>query len=230
MADTSLLGIFQQLYDVGRAALLLSGSGTYPTEDFEVWNGTDPITFRHAGNTEGEIVPASNAEYSTLTLPENTGPAPIKKYLSGEAPTFEFGVFADMRQLRIFSPTGSASGGQMRQRLVKRHTLWLAPEQLFLKLETDGTFSEVEVDPIALTKDGQAFGTEDQKLFDLSTFFWNVHFERAMTPYRHADGGKSLMSVTCHILADFDKPDGHQLWTLGGDLATSGISLGGESS
>jgi len=230
MADTTLIGIFQQLYDVGRAALFLQGTGAYPSETFAYWDGADPISLLHAGNTEGEIVPAANAEYSTLTLPENTGPAPIKKYLTGEAPTFEFGVFADLRTLRIFSPTGASTGGQMRQRRVKEHTIWVAPEQLFLKKNTDGTETEVEVDPIAGTKDGSPFEAADQALFDLSTFFWKVHFERAMTPYRHADGGKSLMQVTCHVLADFTKPDGNQLWTLGGDLDAAGISLGGESS
>lgn len=231
MSDVTLLPIFSQAYDVGRAALLLANPGTPTPSDDTIgyWDGSAPIVLDHAGNTEGELVPASNAEFSTLTLPENTGPAPIKKYLTGEAPTFSFGVFASLRSLRIFSPTGSASGGQSRQRRVKEHTLWLAPEQLFLKHNTDGTEEEVAVDPIALTKDGGAFSAEDQRLFDMSTFFWKVHFERATVPYRHGDGGKALAQVTCHVLADFEKPDGHELWTLGGDLATSGIDLNGGS-
>lgn len=229
MADITLLPIFSQEYDIGRPVLLLNKNGTPPNDEWGYWEATGEINLQYPGNTEGELVPAANAEYSTLTLPENTGPAPIKKYLTGEAPTFEIGVFASYEQLMIYSPTGSASGGQMRQRKVREHTLWVAPEMLFLQEQTNGTFTEVTVDPVLGTKDGSPFSTEDQRLFDLSTFFWKVHFERSMPAYRHADGGKSLMTITCTVLADFTKPDGHQLWTVGGDLATSGISLLGES-
>lgn len=230
MPDITLLPIFSQSYDIGRPILLFNKNGTPPDDDFGYWDGADAIALAYPGNTEGELVPASNAEYSVLTLPENTGPAPIKKYLTGEAPTFEVGVFASLTMLRLFSPTGSASGGQQRQRRVKEHTLWVAPEQLFLKKNADGTETEVVVDAVNRTKDGEPFSDEDQRLFDLSTFFWKVHGERSMANYRHADGGKSLMPVTVTVMADFTKPDGNQLWTLGADLIAAGIDLGGESS
>lgn len=230
MADISLLPIFSQTYDVGRAALLLSGTGTFPTETPAYWDGTDPISFFHLGNTEGEMVPTANSEWSTLTLPENTGPAPIKTYLTGHAPTFTLNGFADPRICRLLSPTGVASGGNSRQVSVLYNTLWVAPEQLFLKQVAGQPDEAVVVDPIALTKDGQAFTDEDTRLFGLSTFFWRVYFEVTMIPYRHENGGKGNMESTCHVCFDANKPEGHQLWTTGDSLLTSGISLGGESS
>jgi hypothetical protein len=86
--------------------------------------------------------------------------------------------------------------------------------------------------PVTLTggvweKDGAAFTTEDQRLFDLSVFFWKVHFERAMPVYRHEDGGKALRQVTVHAMPDLTKPDGHLIWTMGSDLAGSAIDLEG---
>lgn len=231
MADFDLLPIFQQEYDVGRASLWLAGSGTFPNEVPAYWDGASPIEFFHLGNTEGEMVPAANSEYSTLTLPENAGPAPIKSYLMGHAPTFAMNGFASPRMCRLISPTGVASGGNSRQVRVLENTLWVAPEQLFLQQTAGQPDEAVQVlySGGVWTKDGQPFTAEDQRLFDMSVFFWKVYFEVLMTPMRHENGGKSNVEFTCHVMMDTDKPEGHQLWTTGATLADSGIELDGES-
>ena len=231
MANFDLLAIFAQKYDVGRAALFLAGSGTYPNEVPAYWDGTTELTLIHLGNTEGEIAPATNNEFSSLTLPENTGPAQIKTYLTGANPSFTSNVFADPRILNLLSPMGTASGGNSRQVLVRSHTLWLVPEQLFI-VQAEGVADQaVTVTHTAgvWTKDGLPFTTEEQRLFNVSTFFWKCYFEMLMIPYRHENGGKSNMELTCHVMMDTEKPEGHQLWTIGGDLEDSGIDLSGGS-
>lgn len=224
MTDVSLLNLQDQAYDIGRAAVLRA----------PYWDGESELlaSLTHMGNTEGEVAPEANSEFSTLTLPENLGPAPLKKYLTGEAPTFELNLFVNPALLAILSPTGSASGGNTRQRRVIEHTLWIVPEQLFLKKNLDGTESEVDIGYAGgvWTKDGQPFTAEDTRLFNLGTFWWRVHFERALPVYRHEDGGKSLRSVMVHSMPDLTKPDGHQLWTMGSALAASGIDIEGATS
>ena len=232
MANFDLLPIFAQKYDVGRAALFLAGTGTYPNEVPAYWDGANELTLIHLGNTEGEIAPASNNEFSSLTLPENTGPAQIKTYLTGSNPSFTSNVFADPRILQLLSPMGTASGGNSRQVLVRTHTLWVVPEQLFITQAEGSADAPVSVTHTGgvWTKDGNPFTAEDERLFNMSTFFWKVYFEVLMIPYRHENGGKANMELTAHVMMDTEKPEGNQLWTIGADLATSGIDLGGESS
>lgn len=224
-----------QTYDIGKAAVFYNGDAANDDPDTGVplplyWDGTGPANFVHTGITEAPIEPAANDDFSILTLPENTGSAPHKAYVSGAAPTFSLGLFANPIQLRRFSPTGSASGGTRYPRLVKEHTFWLAPLQLFLKTDpTTGIQEEVDVDYAAgaWTKDGSAFTTEDTRLFNMGVFFWRCYTERLMTRYVYDDAGKALQQLAVHVMHDFTKPDGHQLWTMGIDLAGSGIDLDG---
>lgn len=225
MGQVNLSNLQAQAYDIGRAAVFRA----------EYWDGTTDLMAEvaHLGNTEGEITPESGAEFSSLMLPENLGPAPLKVYLTGEAPTFEFGLFMNPALAAIASPTGTRSGGTTRQRLVSEHTLWIAPEQLFLKRNpTTNIEEEVEIALAGgvFTKDGDPFTAEDQRLFDLSLFVWRGYFERALPTYRHEDGGKALRSIIFHAMPDLSKPEGFNLWMMGADLADSGIDLEGSTS
>jgi hypothetical protein len=230
--DISLLPLFSQKYDIGRAAIMVAVTGSPGSEVPTYWDGAAAVDFMHLGNTEGEIAPVANSEYQTLTLPESTGPAPIKKALTGHAPTFSFNFFATKEQLAILSPSGSASGGVEGSILVAEQTWWLVPEQLLKKTNADRTVSSVALALSAgvWTKDGSAFTTEDQRLFDLSLFLWKLHPEQAMPVYRWENVGKGNVACTVHCMQDFTKPEGHQIWTLGGDLVASTIDLEGESS
>lgn len=220
-----LINIASQAYDIGRAAIFRA----------PYWDGTTNLfddlldtRFQHLGNTEGEIAFAPNAEYSSLMIPENLGPGVLKKYLTGFAPTAEFGMFPSPTLSPILSPTGAASGGNTRQRRVKLHTLWIAPEQLFIKPNAVTNIEEeVEVTVAAgvWSKDGEAFTAEDQRLFDMSIFIWMADFTQMMPTYRHEDGGKSLTTVTLSALQDLTKAEGHQIWTMGSELVASGIDL-----
>lgn len=224
MGQASLINVASQTYDIGRAAIY---AGDY-------WDGTGDLltTLTHIGNTEGEVNIEANEEYSMLTIPENMGPAALKKYVTGAAPSATLGVFVNPASLGLFSPTGQGSLGNMRQRRVKERTLWIVPEQLFIKPDGSGVEQEVELDLTGgvWTKDGDAFTAEDTRLFNLSIFGWKAHFERALPIYRHEDGGKSLREITIHFLQDLTKPDGHQILTVGAELAASGIDLEGDNS
>lgn len=224
MSTANLLDIATQTYDIGRAAIFRA----------DYWNGGSDLLAQltHLGNTEGEVNPTGNEEFSMLTIPENLGPAALKVYVTGAFPGFETGMFVNPTLLPILSPTGSGSIGNTRQRRVKEHTLWIVPEQLFIKPDSNGIEQEVTLDLTAgvWTKDGEPFTAEDTRLFGLSSFVWRAYFERAMPVYRHEDGGKSLQQVSVKMLQDLDKPNGHQILTVGADLATSGIDLEGASS
>jgi len=224
MPDVSLINIEAQTYDIGRAAIFACN----------YWNGEGNLfaSLQHIGNTEGEASIEPNEEYSALTLPENLGPAALKKYVTGAAPSFSVGVFVNPNSLSLFTPTGAGSMGNMRQRRVKERTIWIVPEQLFIAPDGNGVEQEVDIsyDGAAFQKNGQGFSEEDNRLFGLSVFGWKVHFERAMPVYRHEDGGKSLREITVHFMQDLTKPDGHQILTVGAELEGSGVSLGGASS
>jgi hypothetical protein len=227
--DISLLPLFSQKYDIGRAAIMVAVTGSPGSEVPTYWDGASAVDFMHLGNTEGEIAPVANSEYQSLLLPESTGPAPIKKAITGHAPTFSFNFFATKEQLAILSPTGSASGGVESSMLVSEQTWWLVPEQLLKKGRPSASVA-LALSGGTWTKDGIAFTDEDTRLFGLSLFLWKIHTEQAMPVYRWENVGKGNVACTVHCLQDFTKPEGHQIWTLGADLATSGIDLEGETS
>lgn len=216
-----LLSPDTQRYDIGRAAIFRR----------DPWNGTGSVFtgMTHLGNTEGAIEIEPNAEYSELTLPETSGPAALKRYLSGERPSFEIGIFPNPDNLQVFSPTGRASAGQRRRRPVREHLLWIVPEELFLGEDENGNVVEVPVEYAAgaWTKDGEALSTEDQELLDLSLIIWRADFGRAAPRYVHEDGGKSLRSVPVTMQQDFARPDGCQLYLVLSEAADFDIDLGG---
>lgn len=201
-------------YDIGRAAIFYTDP---------VWDGTSNLfasggPLVHLGTTEGEIQIAPNPEYSELTLPENTGPSALKRYLTGTRPTFTLGLFPDPEGMRIVSPTGLASIGQERQRLAKTYTLWVVPEQLFLKPDANGISQTVEVVHTAgqWLKDGAALTEEEERLLFTSSLIWKADFQPLLPVYRHEDGGKSLTQVEVVVQHDFDRPEGcQQILNLG---------------
>lgn len=209
-----LVGVNTQKYHIGRMSLFRAPA----------WDGaTNLITaLTHVGNTEGEVNIQTNPEFSDLTLPETSGPAILTRYLAGENPSFDLGIFPSLTGLALFTPTARGSAGQQHRRLVREHTLWVVPEQLFAKTDVDGnvTFDAVIAYTTAggFTKDAIALTTEEQRLADLSLFIWRAHFSRATPIYRHEDGGKAMQTVTVTVMQDFTKPDGCQLYMLAGEI------------
>jgi hypothetical protein len=202
-----LQGLEQGRYDIGRAAIFYA-----PT-----WDGSSDLfaAMEPFGYTEGPLEIEANEEYSDLTL-EVTGPAILKRYLSGESPSFELGVFPTPEVMARFSPTGRASAGTMRRNLVQTHTLWIGAEELFLA--DDGTGRKVQV-PFTYSggvflKDGEALTVEEQELADMSILMWKVQVGRIAPRYAHEDGGKSLRTVPFQVLQDLTKPDGCQLYLV----------------
>lgn len=223
-----LKDVSTQRYDIGRCAIFHMSPPWDGSDDLFGNTGLGAAT-SHIGNTEGAVDIAPNSEYSELTLPETSGPAAIKRYLTGDKPQFEIGVFPNPENIAIFSPTGKGSAGQQRRRRVREHTLWIVPEELFLKEDNLGNMVEVPVTFAggAFLKDGVALTPEEQELVDMSMLVWRADFSRATPIFKHEDGGKSLKQITVMIQQDFTKPDGCQLYLMVGEAADYGISFMG---
>jgi hypothetical protein len=217
------LPVGNQDYDIGKSVIFQVN----PT-----WNGSDDLfaSLTHIGTTEGDVEMAMNPTYSELTLPESSGPAALIRYLTGERPTFKIGVFPNPDNLKIFSPTGTGSAGQERQRRVKEYTLWIVSEQLFLA--TDPVTGVVGIVPVTFDgsvfkKDGNDLTAAEQRLVDMSMLIWRADFERLAPKYHHADGGKSIVDVTVTCQQDFTKPDGCQIALMVGEAELFGVDFVG---
>jgi hypothetical protein len=57
-----------------------------------------------------------------------------------------------------------------------------------------------------------------------AVWFWRATVTPAATPYRSADGGKMLVSVTYEAMFDAARPEGHKLYTIG-DPTNRGIAV-----
>lgn len=212
-----LINIATERFDIGRAAIFSHGEvDEYGDVTYSEWDGTtdlfDNDNMIHIGTTEGEVDIAANEEYSDLTI-EVTGPAILKRCLAGESPSFEVGMYPDPDKMRAFSPTGTASSGTSRRRLVKVHTLWIVPEELFLADDGTGKFVEV---PVTYTggvwlKNGLPLTAAEQELVDMSSLIWKAQFGRLTPRYNHDEGGKSLKTLPVQVLQDTTKPEGCQL-------------------
>jgi hypothetical protein len=217
-------------FDIGRAAIFRynpeGGAGLAADGS---WDGTADLFagMEHIGTTEGEVDIDSAPEFSDLTI-EVTGPAILKRYLNGESPSFEIGLYPDPEKMTVFSPSGMASAGTKRRRLVRSHTLWIAPEQLFL----DADQNEVAVTYVGgeFLKEGQPLTAAEQDLVDMSILIWKGQFGRLTPRYSHEDGGKSLKTVPVNILQDMTKPDHAQLYMVLAELDEFDLDLEGAAS
>lgn len=203
-----------QTYDIGKCAVFYADP---------VWDGTTnlfaaggPLTF--LGAMEGPVKFAPNPEYSNLTIPEQLGPGILKRYITGNNPTATFGMFPDLAQMKVVSPTGVASLGHERQRLTRALTLWIVPERLFLKNDANGFSVKVPVVMVAgvFLKDGLALTAEEQAMIDISCIVWKGDFTPLTPNFAHADGGKSLTEVDLTAQVDLSRPEGcNQVLVLG---------------
>ena len=215
-----LRALSAQKYDIGKCVVFAysedsaGDAAAAEAAGYGEWNTAKNLfdDLVHIGTTEGAVEIAANEEFSDLTI-EDTGPAILKSYLSGESPSFELGLFPNPAQMKAFSPTGTASAGYQRRPLASTKTLWIVPEQLFLEY-TANVPAEVAVTFAAgvFLKNAGALSTEDQRLVDSSILIWKARFGRLTPKFAHEDGGKSLTSVPVTVLQDFAKPNGCQLY------------------
>jgi hypothetical protein len=220
--DINLLDLTEQLRAIGRGVVLI-----HSPYDGGAWDFATEIELEHLGDTEGDIEPAVEEEYSELTLPELTGPRAHERYLDGETVALTIPLyFADPDLRRVVSPTGSASAGNQRQRKVREYTLCVMPEQLFL--DDEGNRVTVAFSAGSWTKGGQALTAHEIELLGMSLWFWRGSFTRALPSFSHADGGKSVTPVEFSIMHASLAPEGHHAWTVG-DPADAEIDLEGGS-
>lgn len=211
-----LLALNDRKYDIGKCAVFYTDPAWDETTNLFATGG--PLV--HLGTTEGEVRIAPNPEYSELTLPEATGPAALKRYLTGTRPTFSLGLFPDLDQMAVVSPTGIASLGFERQRLAKALTLWIAPEALFLEADANGFMVPVPVilDAGVWKKNSVAIAadSEDERLLFMSSVIWKADFQPLTPVYRHEEGGKALSEIEVVVQTDLEKPEGcNQILVLG---------------
>ncbi|HEX5949364.1 MAG TPA: hypothetical protein VFZ96_00010 [Actinomycetota bacterium] len=208
------LSLSAQKFDIGRCLIFRA----------PYWDGTDDLfdaDMVHIGDTEGAVTPSANAEYSELTV-EPTGPAVLKRYLTGEKPTFEFSISPTLAGMALLSPTGRASSGEEFRRPVAEHTLWIVPEQLFNKLNaTTNVMQRVVVAHAAgaWTKDSAALTAAEQALLDMSILIWRADFSRVMPMFSPDAGGKAFSSVTVTVQLDTTKPSGCMNYLVMGELS-----------
>lgn len=208
---------------IGRAAVFYAqtSSPSVPT----YWDGTGDINLEHLGYTEGAITPTANGSFSTLTLPELMGEAPLKVYQQGEAPVLQFSVLCGTQALaKLFSPTYSGSAGYKRWRENSYITLALFPESLFIESNAEVAVAFTKGSPGSWTVGGNAATATQLAQIDLSIWCWKGYFTRVPPTFNPADGGKALQQVEFHLVQDLTKPDGHQLYTLG-DPADASIDI-----
>lgn len=219
MSTFDLLDLTTQVRAIGRASIF------YELGSFAFDAGGTDVTMLHLTDTEGEITLEANEEYSELTLPELTGPAPHEKYVSGEAPVVTIpGYVADATLRAILSPTGSASGGYERRRAVTEVKIGIVPEQVFIESNAQATLSYDQV--AGWQVGGDAATAAQEALLDLSIWFWRGHFTKALPIFRHEDGGKVVQEVMFHAMHNGSMPDGHHLYTVGRpDQAATPIHL-----
>lgn len=219
MSTFDLLDLTAQVRAIGR------GSVFYDTGAFPFVAGGVDVTFTHLGDTEGEITLEANEEYTELTLPELTGPAPHEKYVAGEAPVVTMPLYAADPALRaITSPTGSASGGYQRRRSVTEYMIGIIPEDVFIEADAQAQLSYDKVSGWQVG--GDAATAAQLALLDLSIWFWRGHFTVTLPMFKHEDGGKVVQPVGYHGMQNLSMPDGHQLYTIGRpDQAATPIHL-----
>jgi len=229
-----LTSIAIERFDIGRAAIFSHGEvDEYDVTTYSEWDGSTNLfdNMIHIGTTEGEVDIAANEEYSDLTI-EVTGPAILKRCLAGESPSFDVGMFPDPDKMRAFGPTGTASSGTSRRRLVRAHTLWVVPEELFLAEDATGRFVEVEVTYASgvFLKDGNPLTPQEQELVDMSSVIWRAQFGRLSPRYNHDEGGKSLKTLPVQVLQDLTQPEGCQLILVMSEADEFGLDFEPEGS
>lgn len=216
-----------QTYDIGKCAVFYCNP---------VWDGLSNLfasggPLIYLGAMQGAVKFAPNPVYSDLTVPEALGPGILKRYITGNNPTAEVGLFPDLEQMKVVSPTGVASLGHERQRLVKSLTLWVVPERLFLKPDANGFERKVPVVMVAgeFLKDGLALTAEEQALVDISALCWKADFAPLTPNFAQEEGGRSLTNVALTCQVDLTRPEGcNQVLVLGealGDYKTFDIDF-----
>lgn len=205
-----------QRYDIGRCLIF------YRTE----WDGTgnvfDEAEMAHVGDTVGQVLPQLNTVYNDLKVEELFGPAKLKRYFKGHDPVLPVTVFPTPDKLSLFSPTGLASMGVEIQELVQKYTIWVVPEQLFLKRNvTTNRMERVAVTYTggAFVKDGDPLTTEEQLLADLSMLCWSCDFEQLPLMYSDENGGFAGSEVNINVHQNFLFPSGCQQALVLGELA-----------
>jgi hypothetical protein len=211
------LGVIRDFkFDIGKCAVFEAPYWDATTNLFATGG---PLTF--LAPTTGPVQFAANPDYSNLTVQEYFGPGILKRYINGTSPSATVRMFPTLELMKRISPTGLASMGFERQRLVKPSTLFILPERLLQEADANGFMQKVPVvlDAGVWKKNGVAIaaGSEDERLLhEGSIVVWKADFTPLTLNYAWEEGGRSDVDVEITAQIDLDKPEGcNQILVLG---------------
>lgn len=206
------------LRSIGRAVVFYADAWT---------PGDGELELEHLGDTEGEIEPDVETEYSELVL-EELGGGPREKDVQNETITLEIPLFlADPELLPVISPTGSASAGYSRPRGVYERTLVIFPERLLVA--DDGTRKELTYSTgDGWQLDSESLSEDEERLLGLSLWVWRGHFDRQLPAWRADEHGKVVRPCTFMGMHQSAMPEGNMLYTVG-DPGDEDIDITGGS-
>jgi hypothetical protein len=200
------------------------------------WDGSEPIegsgasALVHLADTEGKIVLTPNETYGHIRMDEQRGGAKLRTWVKGQEPSIALPVFlADPAAREFFTPRGTASAGFKRWRPPLYKTLVLAPEDLMWD-EVTGTYRDlVHTGNGVFTIGGSAPTTRQELMIEKIVYLWKCYSESAPLSFGTEQDGREMETVTLQVCPDLSKPDGHELYTWGRDLASSTIDIEGGS-
>jgi hypothetical protein len=229
--DYAVKPLREHLVDLGKARIFYAVNGPTDSDVTPVhWDGGSELFLKELMLTNGEMTLEANAEYSDLKLTEYTGPIPIKRYYTGEAPVLQVnGYLSDPALRAIISPTGTKGAGFESQQPVQLLTLVAFPEMLFRgavgqplgTLSFSGGAWELNGSPIAA-------GLE--RYIGQILWIWSAAPDRAPLVFSHPNGGEALAQASFALVQDLELPfpEGTQVYWIG-DPADASIDIEGGS-
>lgn len=164
------------------------------------------------GICEGAISAKPESKFSTLTLPEVYGDAPLEVRLLGDTLTIDLPlIIGDEELWAKVAPLGRAAGGVSKPTSVTTTSLVIIPAD---ELDADGSI-------------GYATTTWDPAEPKHALFVHKGYFTHPAREYEHNEtGSKKVTNVTFVAMQDTTKPEGFQLWFQGAAAAiAAGVTI-----
>lgn len=222
------------LVDLGKARILYAVNGPLQADVTPVqWDGSGPLWLKELALTEGDMNLEPNPEYSDLKLADYTGPAVLKRYLTGEAPVLTVGLYlADPALLSVISPTATAGVGFESYQPVQLLTLVLIPENAF-RTGVGQPFKTLAYEAGDWTLDGSPYPESQQRFLDQTTWMWAVAPTRAPRNFANANGLSALSQAEFALIQDIYGlpflPEGAQTYWIGANPSDIGVDIEGGS-
>lgn len=232
--DYTVKPLREHLVDLGKARIFYAVNGPLEADVTPVqWDGSGELYLKELALTEGDMNLAPNPEYSDLKLQDYTGPAILKRYLTGEAPVLTVGMYlADPALLSVISPTGSSGVGFESYQPVQLLTLVLIPENAF-RTGIGQPFKPLTYTGGEWLLDGDPYPESQDRFLGNTTWMWAVAPTRPPRTFANQNGLGALSQAEFALIQDIYGlpflPEGAQTYWIGANPATVGIDIEGGS-